>query len=144
MTDEQVQERLLKMETETLGAWRHHRLTLPTAQRMMQVTCQSFGIEPCIVSIEPERGCRGMYDSERHHERGVILLDPKEGANALVLSHELAHHVTEHLHPTSHKLLDHGPLFRLYYSHVVEIVGVMPGYAFRRVLRSHGLPVKVV
>lgn len=127
--------RVYDMERKAFYAWALHATTVPRLRRMANAVCSHYDLEPVTFAfLSPRSIYRGMYDVDNDE----IELCPNQGRTALLLAHELAHHVISKLHPRAQ---DHGPLWAKHYAEILQFLGVMPADSFRVAARKHGVTV---
>lgn len=129
-------ERVYDMENSVVRAWRSHATSIAKLKRMAREVCTRYDVP--IVTIElmsSKNGMLGRYD----YDHDVIELCEREGRQAFVLAHEIAHHVTHKLHP---RAADHGPTWARHYINIVAFLGVMPKNAMLAMLREHGIRIR--
>ena len=125
--------RVYDFESACFNAWARHVTSVHQLRVMSKLTCEHFELPPVPLELlSPRSPDRGVYDDDLP----LISLCPKQGRNAFVLAHELAHHYCYEKHP---RATDHGPTFVRALGEILAFLGVMPIESFRAAARKHGL-----
>lgn len=114
----------------------HWKTQIPRkiAKRWIRQACRNLQVKKPALVFKTLRGCRGLYDPNT----SAIHLDPGWGRSALVLLHELAHHITCMKYP---KAADHGPRFMLVYAILLDMTRLVPMAGTRSACRRHGVKI---
>jgi hypothetical protein len=114
------------------GHWRHQLRPWKFAERWVRQHCKNLGVPVPRLIVKTVRGARGEYDETVQ----TIFLDTKFGRSALVLLHELAHHITWIKYP---KAEDHGPQFMRIYAALLDATRLVPLAGTRAACKRHGV-----
>ena len=128
--DPQMQ-RVYDMEATAFYAWSLHVTSIARLRRMAARVCEHYDLPTVTLELLSARSTdRGSYENTD----GSIALCPYQGRTALVLAHELAHHLVDQRFPQA---ADHGPTFVKFYAEILAFLGVMPVQSFRAAARLH-------
>lgn len=129
------QYRVYRAENESLGAKNYVCMPLSQLRRFARVICRAYGMQQVTVNFKD----LGQWAAEWAPPCAVNINPGKRGTRNLVtLSHELAHHLHEHLAPgNTHQA--HGPEFLACYMSILDTARIIPVVGMRAVLDSYKL-----
>lgn len=141
-----------QMEREFVGI----SVSCPTPRRILQQlanhACRYYRVRPIKVVVYVNRRDRRFGESfhyidwnektqrydGRQHSFKIRLNRAFHGAHAVVLMHELAHHITDQLY-TDHE--DHGKQFVGIYMHLLDKYKIFPSACFRLLAKKHSVKI---
>ena len=119
--DDPQKYKVYAMERSWIGTSLHTTVPLKELQAVANHACQRYGVRPPKVKTysKPKERVFGAA-----YEDGTICLNRGfHGQNLSVLLHEVAHHISDRIHPDTES---HGPEFVSVYTHLLHMYKVMP------------------
>ncbi len=117
--------------------WDRNHLSLRQCRALAKTVCAHYKVK-CPAMVHHESGPDGM---SKPWDNRISLLDGKRlqlgGRNVSTVLHELAHHVTWHLH--GERVQDHGPTFLRIYLDMLIRAKVAPEVALKASLKGFGI-----
>lgn len=123
------QYRLYRMESEAIGARGYVRLTQSTLARFVRSLCREYRMPVPTLRF----GDIGKWGAEWHPD-SVITINTQRNKNRdlLTLTHELGHHLHDHLAPDAEHE-PHGPQFMACYMSLLDTARIIPVVGMRAI-----------
>jgi hypothetical protein len=133
-TDPQ-RDNLYYLEAEINGWWRHSCAPTSAMESLLMLVCKYYNVETprFRVANSVKIAHAGEYDPEREE---IVLNRRRDGCNAMVLCHELAHYLVDCFYADAQ---DHGPEFCAIYMHLLDEFCLLPHRCFRLMAKTHRL-----
>jgi hypothetical protein len=125
-------ERVYEMERDELGGHFSHKLNLSVLRELAKTVCKEYKVPQVTLYIRRIKGFDGAW-----HTDNSIYLHADVGMNAATLLHEVAHHITAHLHPKAHNKAPHGGRWVRVYAELLDRCRLVPLAGMRAACRVH-------
>lgn len=128
-------DRLYWLEAEINGWWAHSSATTRELETLLLMVCSHYRVEAPRFRVIRSRKMdyAGEYDDQKDE---VVLNRSREGANAMVLLHEVSHYLVGCFYTD---VENHGPEFCAIYMHVLDHFCFLPHRCFRLIAKTHRL-----
>lgn len=130
---------LYYLEAEINGSWAYSSGTTHRLEMLVLVVSKYYGVEGPKLRVVRDKKCSD--DAWYIHDDETIFLNrSREGANGMVLMHEMAHYLVDCFYAgvtTTH----HGPEFCAIYMHLLDHFCFLPHRCFRLMAKTHRLKI---
>ncbi len=133
--DDPQKDGLYYLEAEINGWWAHSSATTRELEILLLLICKYYGVEPPRLKVIRNRK---TTDTAFYVNDEITLNRSREGTNAGVLCHEMAHYIVDCFYS---RVGHHGPEFCAIYMHILDHFCFLPHRCFRIMAKTHRLKI---
>jgi len=128
---------LYSLESEINGAWAFASAPTRQLETLLLMVCKYYAVSPPRLRVVRDRsnGDDAWYIND---DELIVLNRSREGANGMVLLHEVSHYLTDCFYTD---VENHGREFIAIYMHLLDYYCFIPHRCFRLMAKTHRLKI---